>query len=136
MDLCFGSLQGSGWVYWMSPLWASRCSGTCTRSTMPRASAGIHTLKIMLKHGLDSSCSCLLGAHEFLLIMLYSLYSVSSYTPLTPREGEPKQPNLAYYIRDYAWLLGHIRAYWEDLAPLPWALTAYVINGSLLCRGM
>ena len=30
--------------------------------------------------------------------------------------------------RDYQWLLGLIRAYWEDVAPVPQALTAYVTS--------
>ena len=49
---------------------------------------------------------------------------------LDPREGEPRQPNKAYCCRDYWRLLGPIRAYWEGVAPLPWARMAYMTVGA------
>ena len=41
-------------------------------------------------------------------------FEVIQADTVEPREGEPRQPKKAY-----EGLLGLIRAYWEDVAPLP-----------------
>ena len=46
---------------------------------------------------------------------------ITSYKPVEPRGGEPKQP-----IKAYLGLVGLTGACWEDLAPLPKALMAHI----------
>ena len=50
---------------------------------------------------------------------------VFSYKPLDPGKGSQGSPIRA--SRDYERRLGFIGAYWEDLAPLAQALTAYLM---------
>ena len=49
-----------------------------------------------------------------------------SYKPLVPREEEPRQPHEAYSGLLEAIKGRAVGAHWEDLAPLVWALMAYM----------